>query len=576
VRLAVAISGVLAVGCITATVLRMFSPEFMVTVQQFEISPEVANRLSLSGKSASDIVMDTLNNAATHAAQFHGAEYYAYDGHGTQPVALHQTIRIPVQTSYGIELKGISLDSLIQIYDKIRYQQWIISGDILSSPNGLIARVRLNQDGVANSWETRPSAHASPSELVRNATNMMLTDECPELLGRAYLQQSQYTEAAEVFRQWAIHAPHNSEPTYYLSLAYDYQGKEKEASSLARWSRDIAEHEKELREQRKTQSSTKKPPKASGPKSTPASDLAEVTQAVWETRDTSGSRPPSLAEKLTKLHAVEETEAKFLELSENDPANLTYYIQWARTLDKEAAIEASAHSASPQAYETEKQAMALLEKALRVVPENGGLHEQHAILLQHLVAFAKADNKDPQVIRTNEMEEVAEFKRALELRPIETSPLWAAVYALLDLNRDEDAIDLAKTITLLQPDSTAANSAYVFALASAITVPGNEPERKTEVETHLKPLLEEADNIQLQTLWYAFKKNHDSQSLSQVAAVGKRRFPKDPTFQECRPTSKPSGTFAIASTSEEKKKNTHLDPSTIQEVAANTLPVTNP
>jgi hypothetical protein len=192
------------------------------------------------------------------------------------------------------------------------------------------------------------------------------------------------------------------------------------------------------------------------------------------------------------------------------------------------------------------------------------------------VAFEKADNKDPQVIRANEMEEVAEFKRALELRPTETSPLWAAVYALFDLNRDEDATDLAKTITLLQPDSTAANSAYVFALASAITVPGNEPERKTEVETHLKPLLEEADNIQLQTLWYAFKKNLDPQSLSQVATVGKRRFPNDPTFRDGSPTSKLPGTFAIAPTPEEKKKHAHINQSTTQEVAANTLQVTNP
>src|ERR1700761_1254017 len=49
-------------------VLGKLSPEYMVTVQQFEVSPEIANRFSLSGKNASDIVVDVLNDVATHAS----------------------------------------------------------------------------------------------------------------------------------------------------------------------------------------------------------------------------------------------------------------------------------------------------------------------------------------------------------------------------------------------------------------------------------------------------------------------------------------------------------------------------
>ena len=55
----------------------------------------------------------------------HGTEYYRYDSTGAQPVALHQAIKIPVQTSYDIQLSGISLDSLIRLYNGRRYQQWI-------------------------------------------------------------------------------------------------------------------------------------------------------------------------------------------------------------------------------------------------------------------------------------------------------------------------------------------------------------------------------------------------------------------------------------------------------------------
>jgi hypothetical protein len=64
----------LALWLFTGYVLNKIHPEYMVTVQPFEISPEVDNHSSLSGKSASDIAVDILNDAASHAAQFHGTD----------------------------------------------------------------------------------------------------------------------------------------------------------------------------------------------------------------------------------------------------------------------------------------------------------------------------------------------------------------------------------------------------------------------------------------------------------------------------------------------------------------------
>src|SRR4051794_26920162 len=164
-------------------VLRKCSPQYMVTVEPFEISSEVGSRTLLSGKSASDIVVDIVNDVAGHASKFHGIDYYNYVGAGAQPVSLHQAIKIPVRTSYGIELKGISIDSILRLYDRARYNQWIIGGDIIESPDGLIGRIRLNRDDKAESWETLPSAHA-PSEVVREATYLMLKSADPERLGQ--------------------------------------------------------------------------------------------------------------------------------------------------------------------------------------------------------------------------------------------------------------------------------------------------------------------------------------------------------------------------------------------------------
>ncbi len=135
---------------------------------------------------------------------------------------------------------------------------------------------------------------------------------------------------------------------------------------------------------------------------------------------------------------------------------------------------------SPKAYEWSSEAINHLDKAIESVQKNGGLHEQRAILLEHVVTIMKEQGKAPKDIRKKESEEATEYTRALELRPGD-SPLWGAVYAQIDLGNGEAAVDLARTITVLQPDCTAANAAYIVALERAIKSPSEEPEREKEV-----------------------------------------------------------------------------------------------
>src|SRR5262249_42366254 len=158
-------------------------------------------------KGASDVVIDVLNRIATDGSLFEGTDYYAYDRHGTQPVAVRGTIKIPVENSYSIEVNGISLDAMFKLYDRIRYRQWIISGDVLSSADGIMANIRLNREGVAKSWRTAVFARRLPSDLIEKATDMMLAEENPELLGRAYLKEARYADAAKVFQEWALRCP---------------------------------------------------------------------------------------------------------------------------------------------------------------------------------------------------------------------------------------------------------------------------------------------------------------------------------------------------------------------------------
>jgi tetratricopeptide (TPR) repeat protein len=496
-------------------VLGKLSPEYMVTVQPFEISPEIGKSTSLSGKSASDIVVDILNDAASHAEQFHGTDYYNYAGTGAQPVSLHQAIKVPIQTSYGIEVKGISVDNIMHLYDQARYEQWIIGGDVVSSPEGLIGRIRLNKPQMARSWETPPSANADPSVLVRDATYLMLKSVAPELLGQSYLQQAEYLKAEKVFRQWAIDDPQNWKASYYLSLAYGYQDKAQEASNLASWSQNILldEAHKSSRRHLESAGSTKEI----------ASNLAQTTKVALEMRDTSDTQ--------NAVGTLDQTRSRLDLLFKTKPANVDYWIQRARVLDKEALIELDRKS--PKAYERSMQAIESLDQAIQRVPENGGLHEQHAILLMHLVTIMKKQGKGSQEIRDKESEEAKEYTRALELRPKEESALWGAVYAQIDLGNYEDAVDLARTITLLQPDSKAASTAYIVALERAIKTPGKEPKRENEVKDGLKQLLQSNPNeSQLLAVWDALAINNDREGLDLVAAEAKRRFPENSTFEQ--------------------------------------------
>jgi tetratricopeptide (TPR) repeat protein len=513
----------LALWLFTGYVLNKIHPEYMVTVQPFEISPELGNHSSLSGKSASDIAVDILNDAASHAAQFHGTDYYKYVGAGAQPVSLHQAIKVPIQTSYGIELKGISVDSILHLYDRARYDQWIIGGDVISSPAGLVGKIRLNNADTAKSWQTPPSAHANPAEVVRAAVYLMLKDAHPELLGQSYLQQAKYDAAEEVFREWAIADPQNWKPSYYLSLVYSYQDKGQEASNLASWSQLLHDD---------AHSISKRPRKSTGSGKEIASNLAQTTKVALETRDTSDTQN-SPVRLHNRLDTLEKAKSRLDILFANKPTYVDYRIQRARILDKEALIESDLDRNSPNAYQWSKEAVDGLYTAIQSVPENAGLHEQRAILLMHLVTIMKAQHKGSQEITDREIDEAKEYTRALELRPQEDSPLWGAVYAQIDLGHSEAAVDLARTITLLQPGCTAANAAYIVALERTIQSPGHEPKKEKEVVDRLKELLKsKPEESELLAVLDAFLTNNDYKHADLLVAEGKRRFPGDSAFEE--------------------------------------------
>ena len=155
----------------------------------------------------------------------------------------------------------------------------------------------------------------------------------------------------------------------------------------------------------------------------------------------------------------------------------------------------------------------------------------------NLATIMRKQAKGSAAIRDTELEEVTEYTRALELRPEQDSALWGAVYADINLGNNEDAIDLARTISLLRPDSEAVGAAYVVALARAIKTPWNEPEREKEMQYQLKLLLEskpdqKVEQSQLAAIKEVLVLNNNREGLELVENASKRLFPQSSFFQE--------------------------------------------
>ena len=112
-----------------------------------------------------------------------------------------------------------------------------------------------------------------------------------------------------------------------------------------------------------------------------------------------------------------------------------------------------------KATDHEKRAIDLLDMAIREAPENGGLYEQRSVFLERLVELEEKQNMDPEEVARLKKKETDGFRQALELWPSNISPLWAAVYGLLNRHDYQGETDLAYAAMLLQPKSTTARVA---------------------------------------------------------------------------------------------------------------------
>lgn len=233
---------VLIIACVLVALVQRRHHKPLVIVSAFEVPANTP--LPYSGKTIANVFSDELQHVIEQSSTFSGNSFSSSRQYPTLP----STPRIPVETAFGLEIKGISIDQLISAWNRVAYDEQLISGDILRVSNttepdqlptntlplshykckepdtapqrttDLILRVRVAAAGYAEYWQV-PIASQSTADLqsaVNRIVRLMASDKYPEMLGRFYLAQNRFCEALDVFESWASRTPAVPEPIFYI------------------------------------------------------------------------------------------------------------------------------------------------------------------------------------------------------------------------------------------------------------------------------------------------------------------------------------------------------------------------
>jgi len=211
----------IGVAIAVAGILRVVDPVPLMVVGPFEM-PESKDSAAFTGKTLSNLLVDDLQDIIQDGNHFQGLkDTSSRKQYGKLP----NTPEIPIQTSFGLEIKGISLDQMQSLWNYLRYHQQLIGGDLVITKNGGAEVVlRLTSKGMARHWETPvspPLDYSKVRDAVAYLAAELMSDMNPEITGRYFLGQHQYENAQEVLRQWVQREPVRPEPYYYLALSFE-------------------------------------------------------------------------------------------------------------------------------------------------------------------------------------------------------------------------------------------------------------------------------------------------------------------------------------------------------------------
>jgi tetratricopeptide (TPR) repeat protein len=219
---------------IFAVILRFASPGKLINVSAFQLLGPDKEMSSTSGKAVADLLVDDLHNILEQADQFSGNAFSSKMSYKPLP----DLPRIPVNTSYGIEIKGISLDQMIATWDRLRYQEYIVSGDLYLNPDGTsVVTIRYETSGAAKSFK-KPLTKVTPESIqdaISDLSLQLVGDINPEAKARYLIGISiacntdsecdnAWSEAVKFCSNWVTIDPQNYLPLYYLGYSLSNEG----------------------------------------------------------------------------------------------------------------------------------------------------------------------------------------------------------------------------------------------------------------------------------------------------------------------------------------------------------------
>lgn len=214
-----------------ALILRYADPRTQIIVSAFQVYGLEADTNSQSGKALSDLVVDSLNDITEEADNFAGDDYSSRTAYN----AVRDLPKIPVNTSYGIEFNGISLDQLFATWDHIRFREYLISADLLVGPEGSrVIKLRYATQGRAQSYSVTVSYPGGPKEIEQAISSLALTlmkEISPETAVRKWLEvlikctddcETKTNKVVQLCLDWVEKEPRSPLAAYYLGYALTF------------------------------------------------------------------------------------------------------------------------------------------------------------------------------------------------------------------------------------------------------------------------------------------------------------------------------------------------------------------
>lgn len=205
------------------------APRSTVIVAPFEFPKHMSAPLEVSGTTVANLLVDELRKMIREASEYSLSGPYrlgpSVEAAGGWPVPklppppeLADPSSLTVgrgldPSNIGVEVSGLSLDRVLSEWSRFRDRRFVVTGDMISSPEGLTLRARIG----GRSWGDEKPFHpteANLKEKCKELARLILGHMRPDMLGIVHLKEKEYAKALNLYRSLTRREPKNPRAHY--------------------------------------------------------------------------------------------------------------------------------------------------------------------------------------------------------------------------------------------------------------------------------------------------------------------------------------------------------------------------